>query len=160
MQPIKLSVRAAERDILAPASRIVEVLSSLHGQAVVASFAGRAVGHRFDEPAAPIYAVDRGLNPRECEHWQVYLPEDVEVAQHWIVSDWLAERLAAHGELVLLVCDDTYVWCRTGCGYPIADDLAFLDVPDDDELRSSTLAIDDPTEYDHAKITEHRRSDP
>ena len=68
----------------------------------------------------------------ECEpqdhgwpYWNI--PEGHEVCQHWIVSDWLARRLAEDGEAILLMADEHYVWCRLGCGYSITDDFAFLD---------------------------------
>ena len=139
-EPTLLSDFAARRDVLAPACRIVETLIRLHGLAICG---WSMVGARGESPALPVLDLDRNANPIEGEHPLMNLPEDVEVSQYWIVSEWLARRLVENGEAVLLVCDDTYVWARLGCGYAIADDLRFLDKPDDEA---------DPTEDDHARV--------
>ncbi len=131
----KLSRVAADRDVYASACRIVQTLDELHG---VAS-CGVAISQRIGEmrgdsfPEQPVVACDKDLNPLNGERWFVHTREDAEVCQHWLVSSWLAERLAAHGELVLLLCDEQYVWARYGCGYAVEEDLTFLDDDDDDD---------------------------
>jgi len=139
-ETILLSDRAADRDVLAPACRIVETLIRLHGLAIGG---WSMIGARGDAPALPVLDLNRHAEPIEDQYPLMDLPEDVEVSQYWIVSEWLARRLVENGEAVLLVCDDTYVWARLGCGYAIADDLRFLDEPDDEA---------DPTEDDHARV--------
>ncbi len=50
---------------------------------------------------------------------------DQEVMQWWIVTDWLAEKLLAHGEPVW-VPHDVAFWGRTGCGYSLEDEPCLL----------------------------------
>jgi hypothetical protein len=49
-------------------------------------------------------------------------PHQTEVYEHWIVSDWLAEKLKAHGERI----DDDFagmtIWARTTTGQAISMD--------------------------------------
>jgi hypothetical protein len=55
-------------------------------------------------------------------------PHDREVYEHWIVSRWLADKLAAHGEKV----DDDFagmiVWARTTTGQAILLDGVIRDI--------------------------------
>lgn len=63
----------------------------------------------------------------EAETWQElceeqgievddYIPE---IYEHWIVSDWLANKLEAHGEKVLWDFFGMTIWCRTTTGQAI-----------------------------------------
>lgn len=66
----------------------------------------------------------------DCDSWQEACelhdidPSDYrrEVFEHWIVSDWLANRLEEHGELVLRDLFGLTVWGRTCTGQAIALD--------------------------------------
>lgn len=82
-----------------------------------------------------VIGCDEDLGADDCGYAYWNVADDVEVHQHWIVTDWLAARLAENGEAILLVADEHYVWCRTGCGYSIEDDFAFLD-----EVIARTIA--------------------
>ena len=56
-----------------------------------------------------------------CEQFDID-PYEREVFEHWIVSDWLAEKLAAHGEKVDTDFAGMTVWARTTTGQAIAVD--------------------------------------
>ncbi|MER9524031.1 hypothetical protein NKI96_10645 [Mesorhizobium sp. M0292] len=49
-------------------------------------------------------------------------PYDREVFEHWIVSDWLADKLEAKGEKVDRDIGGMIVWARTTSGQGIASD--------------------------------------
>mgnify|MGYP003108733246 CR=1 FL=1 len=49
-------------------------------------------------------------------------PYQREVFEHWIVSDWLADKLAEHGEKVDKDFAGMTVWARTTSGQGIASD--------------------------------------
>ena len=83
-ETILLSDRAADREVLAPACRIVETLIRLHGLAICG---WSMVGARGEAPALPVLDLDRNANPIEGEHPLTDLPEDVEPSQFWIVSE-------------------------------------------------------------------------
>lgn len=51
-----------------------------------------------------------------------------EVFEHWIVSDWLAEKLAAKGEKVDTDFAGLTVWARTTTGQGIASDSVIQDI--------------------------------
>jgi hypothetical protein len=51
-----------------------------------------------------------------------------EVLEHWIVSDWLAERLAQRGETVDQDFAGLTIWGRTTTGQPIECDDVIIDV--------------------------------
>ena len=57
--------------------------------------------------------------PNDCDTWQEACdlydiePTQREVFEHWIVSDWLANRLEEHGERVLRDFFGLTVWGRT-----------------------------------------------
>lgn len=55
-------------------------------------------------------------------------PYDREVYEHWIVSDWLADRLEAHGEKVDKDFAGLTVWARTCTGQAIALDSVIVDI--------------------------------
>lgn len=56
-----------------------------------------------------------------CEHDNLE-PYQREVFEHWIVSDWLAGKLAEHGEKVDTDFAGLTVWARTTSGQGIAMD--------------------------------------
>lgn len=56
-----------------------------------------------------------------CDHYGID-PYRREVFEHWIVSDWLADKLAEHGEKVDKDFAGLTVWARTTTGQGIASD--------------------------------------
>ncbi len=96
----------------------------------------RAWAHEADGPeGGVIYETARAVC--ECEEldWEDY---NREVYEHWIVSDWLAEKLAAKGEKVDTDFAGLTVWARTTTGQGIASDsvirgiVADLNKPESD----------------------------
>jgi len=55
-------------------------------------------------------------------------PYEREVYEHWIVSDWLADKLAEHGEKVDKDFAGLTVWARTTTGQGIAQDAVIQDI--------------------------------
>lgn len=53
-------------------------------------------------------------------------PYQREVYEHWIVSDWLADKLAEHGEKVDKDFAGLTVWARTCTGQGIASDSVII----------------------------------
>lgn len=49
-------------------------------------------------------------------------PYDREVFEHWIISDWLADKLEAHGEKVDRGFANLTIWARTTTGQAISSD--------------------------------------
>lgn len=56
-----------------------------------------------------------------CQEFNIE-PYQWEVFEHWIVSDWLADQLEAHGEKVARDFAGLTVWARTTTGQGIAMD--------------------------------------
>lgn len=56
---------------------------------------------------------------QECCEGERIEPHEIEVYEHWLVSDWLAAKLAAHGEKVDTDFDGATVWARTTTGQAI-----------------------------------------
>jgi hypothetical protein len=56
-----------------------------------------------------------------CEHDGIE-PYEREVFEHWIVSDWLADKLQAYGEKVDRDFAGLTIWARTTTGQGIASD--------------------------------------
>jgi hypothetical protein len=54
-----------------------------------------------------------------------------EVFEHWIVSDWLADRLEEHGEHTLRDFFGLSIWCRTTTGQAIKIDRVICDIHDE-----------------------------
>ncbi len=54
--------------------------------------------------------------------------DEREIFGHWIVSDWLANHLAAHGETVDKDFADFAIWGRKTCGQPIYCDGVILEI--------------------------------
>lgn len=65
-----------------------------------------------------------------CEEHDIE-PYDREVYEHWIVSDWLAEKLAAKGEKVDTDFAGMTVWARTITGQGIAADSVIIKITED-----------------------------
>ena len=51
-----------------------------------------------------------------------------EALEYWLVSDWFAEKLIAHGELVALDFLDLNIWGRTCSGQAIHMDKVIYDI--------------------------------
>jgi len=68
------------------------------------------------------------IRREECPTWQDLCerlnlePYEREVYEHWLISDWLAEKLAALGEKVDTDFAGMTVWARTTTGQGIASD--------------------------------------
>jgi hypothetical protein len=58
-------------------------------------------------------------------------PYEREVFEHWIVSDWLADKLAERGEKVDKDFAGMVVWARTTTGQGIASDSVIEQIADD-----------------------------
>jgi len=119
-----------EREVFIEVSHLIQAVSNSDSVVQTASIHPDFGGNGRYRPDRVIVGCDKNLDSVYNDWPMEGLPEDVEVCQHWIVSDDLAKRLANHGEYLLLVADEFYVWCRTGCGYDRADDLRFLDEED------------------------------
>jgi len=63
-----------------------------------------------------------GSGPFQVEEPTNYPDEGDEVMQWYFVSRYLAGVLEEAGETVLGI-EDGYLWGRTGCGYPVTDDI-------------------------------------
>jgi predicted transcriptional regulator len=70
-------------------------------------------------------------------------PYQREVFEHWIVSDWLAEKLAARGEKVDTDFAGMTVWARTTTGQGIANDSVIESICRDlpGEIEAALAAI-------------------
>lgn len=85
----------------------------------------RANGRMFRHvDGDPDYAQDWA---EACEKSDIE-PHDREVYEHWIVSDWLADELEAHGEKVDRDFAGLTVWARTCTGQAIALDSVIVDI--------------------------------
>lgn len=62
-------------------------------------------------------------------------PYDREVFEYWVVSDWLADKLIAHGEKVDKDFAGLCVWARTTTGQGIATDSVFAAIAADIQKR-------------------------
>lgn len=56
--------------------------------------------------------------------------EEIEALEHWIVSDWLGDRLEAQGEMVIEF-NGLRIWGRTISGQSIAIDSVFTTIAKD-----------------------------
>lgn len=65
---------------------------------------------------------------RDCCEENDIEPYDREVFEHWIVSDWLAEKLAAKGEKVDTDFVGMTVWARTTTGQAISIDAVIAEI--------------------------------
>lgn len=62
-------------------------------------------------------------------------PETVEAYEHWIVSSWLADKLAAYGEMVNVDILGLTVWGRRTTGQSISIDSVMLSIARDQLAR-------------------------
>lgn len=60
---------------------------------------------------------------RLCQH-----PDEYDILEHWIVTDWLAQKLAACGETVDEDFAGLAVWGRTTHGQAIAEDDVIAEI--------------------------------
>lgn len=59
----------------------------------------------------------------QCDHGEIY----IEVCQHWLVSDWLADKLEDQGERVARVAG-LQIWGRRTCGQGIGQDYVMQEI--------------------------------
>lgn len=76
------------------------------------------------------YATFAGTAEELCR-WDDIEPIDREVYEHWSVSQWLAEKLSAHGEKVDTDFAGMCVWARTTTGQDISADGVIQRIYDD-----------------------------
>lgn len=85
------------------------------------------VVENLDELEDVDYA-DYEIDPDDADVWRSLCdcesidPVECEALEHWLITDWLANRLEQYGEMV---CQDLYgltVWGRTCSGQAIASD--------------------------------------
>ena len=55
-------------------------------------------------------------------------PHTIEAYEHWLISDWLADKLAAHGEMVSKDIHGLTVWGRCTTGQSILLDEVIKDI--------------------------------
>ena len=67
-------------------------------------------------------------------------PHDREVFEHWIVTDWLADKLAARGEKVDKDFAGLTIWARTTTGQAIAMDEVISSICDELNKPHDTAA--------------------
>ena len=65
-----------------------------------------------------------------CDHFGLD-PDSVEAYEHWIVSNWLADKLKARGEMILRDFMGLTIWGRTCTGQAISLDSVICDIYDD-----------------------------
>jgi hypothetical protein len=74
-----------------------------------------------------------------CDDWQDLCnlehiePEEMDILEHWIVSDWLGRKLTEHGESVETVMGLT-VWGRVTSGQSISMDGIISEIASDMEI--------------------------
>lgn len=104
--------------------------------------AAREAGWQWDEGGPHFYRNQPGasaLTPYDYQHiqdgdWSALCgaediePYEREVYEHWIVSDWLADKLEAKGEKVDRDFAGLTVWARTTTGQSIAIDGVIEDI--------------------------------
>lgn len=73
--------------------------------------------HGDDEDSARQFCEDENIEPYQRE-----------VYEHWIVSDWLADKLRERGEKVDVDFCGLTVWARTTTGQAIANDYVIDDI--------------------------------
>lgn len=98
--------------------------------ALQAGWTRRALDGHWTNPSFPGAVASKPENI--AEDWQSDLePYRREVFEHWIVSDWLADRLAEKGEKVDKDFAGLTVWARTTTGQGIAADSVIQAIVDD-----------------------------
>lgn len=99
-----------EKDILVHADSTIKILKDAHYQGL---------------------DVDDVVNIEELEEkeYEKFEEDNKEVMQYWIVSEWLGEKLAKEGAIVVSYDNFYYLWGRTGYGYAMEDD--FMTIAED-----------------------------
>lgn len=69
-----------------------------------------------------------GLYEQACRLCQHPKSDEHEILEHWIVSDWLANKLAAHGETVDEDFAGLAIWSRATHGQEIAEDDVIIEI--------------------------------
>lgn len=67
---------------------------------------------------------------RELAEYLDIEPYHNEALEHWIVSDWLADRLEQHGEMVIRDFKGLTIWGRTTSGQAISMDYIIQKIAD------------------------------
>lgn len=67
---------------------------------------------------------------QECCEANDIEPYPVEVFEHWLVSDWLADKLKERGEMVLRDFMGLTIWGRTTTGQSVSIDEVICDIWD------------------------------
>lgn len=81
-----------------------------------------------DEPECNFEINETASSMEElCEEEGIYV-DYPDVFEHWIVSDWLANRLEKHGEKVLRDFFGMTVWCRCTTGQAILLDSVISEI--------------------------------
>lgn len=79
-------------------------------------------GNKYDSEAEALGEGDTFETASEvCDEYGIE-PYDREIYEHWIVSDWLADKLEAKGEKVDKDFAGLTIWARTTTGQGIAND--------------------------------------
>jgi len=78
-----------------------------------------------DEDGNPIKSADKAEWACDLDDIEPY---DREVFEHWIVSDWLADKLAAKGEKVDKDFAGLTIWARTTTGQAISCDHVIKEI--------------------------------
>lgn len=85
------------------------------------------------------YRHDADAESSDAESWEELCDEQrleaysPEVLEHWIVTPWIARKLAERGEVVAEVCN-LWIWGRTTSGQAISLDAAWHDIADGMEI--------------------------
>ena len=61
-------------------------------------------------------------------------PNSEEVLEHWIVSDWLAEKLESKGELIERSFYNPTIWGRTTSGQAITMDGVIQEISEENNI--------------------------
>ena len=98
-----------------------------------ASDAGWA-GDYLDDGSLVAWNTDLDIEPFEVNDWQDLCkayniePYETEVFEHWLVSDWLADKLISKGETVVKDYMGLTIWGRTTSGQAISLDYVIQQI--------------------------------
>lgn len=81
----------------------------------------RYVMHHFTDPEVSVYDTKREAIQAAWEDSGEEPPME-EALQHWLVSDWLADKLELEGAMVARDVLGLNVWGRAECGQALTDD--------------------------------------
>ena len=96
--------------------------------------AAREAGWRPRQTDTGFYNADNALSDFGAESWQMLCednaiePHDREVYEHWLISDWLADKLEAKGEKVDRDFAGMTIWARTTTGQSIELDSVIEEI--------------------------------